>query len=170
VPVPSATYGTVTHALVSGLSICIDPAGIIAAPDGLHEQWPRDTTMPTWARPAVVVLTNVTLKGMGAPPGRTVVGPCTVMVTSMPPADPCDPAPGAGEAGEVPGGGLDGDADCPAVVVAELVGMPELVAVWEPEQPTKATTVAAPTNVAASFEAVFMMPSGMIRGCDAAEA
>jgi hypothetical protein len=103
---------------------------------------------------------------MGAPPGRTVVGPGAVMVTSMPPADPCDPAPGVGEAGEV----LDGDADGPAVVVAELVGVPELVVVWEREQPTKATTVAAPTNVAASFEAVFMMPSCMIRGWDAAEA
>ncbi len=168
-PVPSATYGTVTHALVSVLSICIDPAGIIAAPDGLHEQWPRDTTMPTWARPAVVVLTSVTLNGMGGPPGRTVVGPGAVMVTSTPPADPCDAAPGAGEADEVPCGGLD-DADCPAVVVAELVGVPELVAVWELEQPTKATTVAAPTNVAANFEAVFMMPSGMIRGGGAAEA
>jgi len=81
------------------------------------------------------------------------------MVTSMPPADPCDPAPGVGEAGEVPGGGLDGDADCPAVVVAEPIGVPELVVVPELEQPTRVTTIAAPTNVAARLEAVFMTPS-----------
>ncbi len=92
------------------------------------------------------------------------------MVTSMPPADPCAPAPGAGEAGEVPGGGLDGGADCPAVVVAEPVGVPELVVVPELEQPTTATTVAAPTNVAARLEAVFTMSSGIVLGYDAAEA
>lgn len=137
----------------------------MAAPDGLHEQWPRDTTKPTWERLAVVVLTSVTLNGIGGPPGRTVVGPGAVMVTSMPPADPCDPAPGVGEAGEV----LDGDADA-AVVVVEAVGVPELVVVWECEQPTKATTAAAPTNVAVSFEAVFMLPSCIVNGCDDAAA
>ena len=49
--------------------MCIDPAGIMREPGGLHEQWPSYTTMPTWANPVVV-------------------GSCAVMVTSMPPADP----------------------------------------------------------------------------------
>ncbi len=66
--------------------------------------------------------------------------------------------------------GLDGDADCPAVVVVEAVGVLELVVVPEFEQPTRAKSVAAPTNVAARLEAVFMTPSGVVRGCDAAEA
>ncbi len=100
------------------------------------------------------------------------MGPPAVMVTSMPPADPCPPAAGVGEAGEVPGA-LEDDADCAAVVVEpvdvpELV--PELVAVWELEQPTRATTVAAPIKVAARLEGVFIRPSGMIRGCHVAQA
>ena len=65
---------------------------------------------------------------------------------------------------------LDGDPDCPAVVVAEVVGVPELVVVPEFEQPTRARSVAAPTNVAARLEAAFMTPSGIVRGCDASEA
>jgi hypothetical protein len=66
--------------------------------------------------------------------------------------------------------GLDGDADCPAVVVAEAVGVLELVVVPEFEQPTRTRSVAAPTNVAARLEAVFMTPSDIVRGCDASEA
>jgi hypothetical protein len=140
------------------------------APGGLHEQWPSDTTMPTWAMPAFVVLVTVTLKGTGGPPGRTVVGPGAAMVTSMPPADPCDEGWAPGDVDEVTG--LDGDADCPAVVVPdvpEALDVPELVVVPEFEQPTRATNVAAPINVAASLEEVFMTPSPISRGGDAAQ-
>jgi hypothetical protein len=108
---------------------------------------------------AVVVLASVTLNAIGAPPVWTVVGPCAVMVTSMPPADPCDVAWGPGEV-DVVTDGLDGDADCPAVVVAE--GVVELVVVLGCEQPASATTVAAPTNVAARLEAIFMTSSAMV--------
>jgi hypothetical protein len=56
------------------------------------------------------------------------------------------------------------------VVVAEAVGVPELVVVLEFEQPRRARSVAAPTNVAARLEAAFMTPSGIVRGGDASEA
>ena len=134
----------------------IDPAGIIPVAVELHVQWPSDTTMPTWAMSVVMVLTSVTLKRIGVPPGRTVVGSCAVMVTSMPPADPWDWVPGLFGAGEVSCGRFDGDADWLAVVVPELLGVPELVVVPELEQPTRATTIVAPTNVAATLEEVLM--------------
>jgi hypothetical protein len=103
------------------------PAGIIATPDGLHEQCPSDTTIPSWAMGAVVVLSSVMLKGIGAPPGRRAVGPGAVMVTSMPPADPFVVAWGA-EA-DVGAAEPDGDGDGPVVVVVEAVGVLGLVLV-----------------------------------------
>jgi hypothetical protein len=139
----------------------MDPAGIICGPGAPHEQWPSDTTMPTWADRVVAVFTSSTLKRIGAPPGRSVVGSCAVMVTSMPPADPC--ACGCG-AGDVFVGVLDGvdvppvDAAELLVVVPELVVLEllELVAVPELEQLTRATTVAALNNAPTSLDDVFM--------------
>ena len=107
---------------------------------------------------AVVVLSSVTLKGIGAPPGRTAVGPGAVMVTSMPPADPFVVAWGAGEA-DVVADELDGDADGAVVVVVEAVGVLELVVVPEFEHPARDTARAAPTNDAVRLEALFMTSS-----------
>jgi hypothetical protein len=108
------------------------------------------------------------LNGIGAPPGWTVAGPCAVMVTSMPPADPCGATWGPGEADEVTDV-LDGDVGCPAVVVAEVVGVPEVLVVLEFEQPTRARSVAVPTSVARRLEAITMTPSVGMRGCGAAQ-
>jgi hypothetical protein len=91
------------------------------------------------------------------------------MVTSIPPADPCGPACGTGEADEV-AGGPDADVDCPEVDVGELAGVLEPVVVPEFEQLTSAATVAAPTNVARRLKAMFMTPSAVIGACDAAQA
>ena len=117
---------------------------------------------PQLAMLAVVVLTSVTLNGIGAPPGRTAVGPGAEMVTSMPPADPFVVAWGAGEA-DVVADGLDGDGDCavliPLVVVVEALGVVELLVVPGLAQPATDTASAAPTNVAVRLEAVFMTSS-----------
>jgi hypothetical protein len=138
----------------------IEPAGINRVPGGLHEQWPIDTTIPTWAKLVVVGLTTVMLKRIGGPPGQTVLLPCAATVTSMPPADPLNPGLGtcaAGEVtarwldGEVTAGWLDGEADCAAAVVPEPIG----VGVPELEQPTSAATVAAPTNAATIVKGLF---------------
>jgi hypothetical protein len=129
----------------------IDPAGINRVPGGLHEQWPIDTTIPTWAKLVVVALTTVTLKRIGGPPGQAVLLPCAATVTSMPPADPLNPGLGTCAAGEVTAGWLDGEADCAAAVLPELIG----VGVPELEQPTSAATVAAPINAATIVKGLF---------------
>ena len=111
---------------------------------------------------AVVVLTSVTLNGIGAPPGRTAVGPGAEMVTSMPPAEPFAVACGAGE-DDVVAGELDGDAVCavevPLVAVVEEAGVVEPVVVPGFAHPTRDTASAAPTNVTVRAEAVFMTSS-----------
>jgi hypothetical protein len=96
------------------------------------------------------LLTSVTLKRIGRPPGRTVVLPCAAMVTSMLPAGLSTPGLGACGTAEVTAGRLDVEAGWPVVVVPELVGVPG----WE--QPTTAAIVAPAIIVATTVIRLFM--------------